>query len=223
VYAAMLKNLDDNVGRLLAHLKERGLDKNTIVIFTSDNGGFIGADKKKGSDVPVTNNAPLRSGKASLYEGGIRVPLMIRWPGVTPARSECATRVILTDLFHTCMHAAGMKPAADLTDGKDLTLLLKNPDAPLDRNALFFHYPHYYGTTTPVSAMIEDDWKALEYFEDGKIELFNIKEDPSEEKDVSKLEEGRVGAMRKKLHEWRAAVGANMPRPNPNFRPKMGL
>lgn len=220
VYAAMLKNLDDNVGRVLAHLQERGLEKNTMVIFASDNGGFIGADKKKSGGVPVTNNAPLRSGKGSLYEGGIRVPLMIRWPGVTPVRGDCGEHVILTDLFHTCMSAAGLTPPVDVTDGMDLTSLLKNPGAELRREALYFHYPHYYGTTTPVSAVLAGDWKLLEYFEDNHIELYKLHEDFSESHDLAAQFPDKAEAMRKKLHAWRESVGANLPQVNPDFKPK---
>jgi arylsulfatase A-like enzyme len=217
VYAAMLKNLDDNVGRVLTHLKERGLEEKTLVIFASDNGGFTGNDKRKSGNAPVTNNAPLRSGKGALYEGGIRVPLMIRWPGVTPARSDCGEHVILTDLFHTCMSAAGLKASPELTDGMDLTPLLKHPGAILERKALYFYYPHYYQTTTPVSAMLEGDWKLLEYFEDNRVELYNLHEDMSEKEDLSAQMPDRAAEMVKKLHAWRESVGANLPRVNPNF------
>jgi arylsulfatase A-like enzyme len=220
VYAGMLKSLDDNVGRVLAHLRERGLEQNTLVIFASDNGGFIGSDKKKSGSAPVTNNDPLRSGKGALYEGGIRVPLMIRWPGVMLRAATCAEPVILTDLFHTCMHAAGLTPAADLTDGTDLTPLLKDPSAKLERDALYFHYPHYYGTTTPVSAIRTRDWKLLEYFEDNHIELYNLHDDPSEQHDLAAQKPDEAASLLGKLHAWRESVGANLPQVNPGFRPK---
>jgi arylsulfatase A-like enzyme len=166
----------------------------------------------------VTNNAPLRSGKGSLYEGGVRVPLMIRWPGVTPPRSDCGEPVILTDLFHTCMSAAGLKASPELTDGVDLTPLLKDPAARLDRHALYFHYPHYYQTTTPASAVIEGDWKLLEYFEDDHVELYNLHEDAEERLDLSKRMPEKAAGLVKKLHAWRDSVGANLPRPNPGYR-----
>jgi arylsulfatase A-like enzyme len=219
VYAAMVKNLDDNVGRVLAHLKERGLEQNTLVIFASDNGGFIGNDKRKSGNAPVANNAPLRSGKGALYEGGIRVPLIVHWPGVTKP-GECAEPVIITDLFHTCMKAAGLSPSADLTDGMDLAPLLKDPSAKLVRDALYFHYPHYYHTTTPVSAIRTRDWKLLEYFEDNHIELYNLHDDPSEQHDLAAQKPDEAASLLKKLHAWRDSVGANLPRPNPNFVPK---
>jgi uncharacterized sulfatase len=219
VYAAMLKNLDDNVGRVLAHLRERDLEKNTLVIFASDNGGYVGPDRKKTGDVPVTSNAPLRSGKGSLYEGGIRIPLMIRWPGVTEKAGVCAEPVILTDMFHTCMSAAGLTPAADLTDGVDITALLKDPSAKLHRDTLYFHYPHYYSTTTPAGAIRDSGWKLLEYFEDRRVELFHLDHDPSEQRDLAAQEPDKAEALRRKLHAWRESVDANLPTPNPDFKP----
>jgi arylsulfatase A len=221
VYAAMVKNLDENVGRVLAHLEQRGLDRNTIVIFASDNGGYIGIDRKGGQTVPVTSNAPLRSGKGALYEGGIRVPFIVRWPGITPRGKECDEPVSLADLFPTLLAAQpGQVAAADLTavDGLDLTPLLKNPSAKLGRDALFFHYPHYYQTTTPVSAVRAGEWKLLEYLEDGRCELFNLKADLSERTDLAPQEPARVTELRARLDAWRKAIGAQMPKPNPSFR-----
>ncbi len=220
VYAAMLKNLDDNVGRILAHLEERGLDKNTLVIFASDNGGFIGQDKSRTQATPVTNNTPLRSGKGALYEGGIRVPLMIRWPGVTSKAAVCDEPVILTDLFQTCMSAADVPPPANATDGMDLAPLLKNPAASLGRDALYFHYPHYYGTTTPVSAIRTRDWKLLEYFEDNHVELYNLRDDPSEHDNLAPQKPDKAAELLQRLHAWRESVGAAMPKPNPDFKAK---
>jgi arylsulfatase A-like enzyme len=218
-YAAMVKNLDLNVGRVLAHLKQRGLDRNTLVIFASDNGGYVGLDKVGDRRVAVTNNMPLRSGKGSLYEGGVRVPLLARWPGVTPAGATCAEPVILTDLFQTLLAAAGLPPAADAVDGVDIAPLLRNPAAKLDRDALFFHYPHYYHTTTPVSAIRTRDWKLLEYFEDDRVELFDLRNDPGEQRDLAREMPDRAAALRQRLHAWRESVGAALPKPNPNFKP----
>ncbi len=220
VYAAMVKSLDDNVGRVLAHLEERGLDKNTVVIFASDNGGYIGPDNRKTGGLAVTNNAPLRSGKGALYEGGIRVPLMIRWPGVTPKAGVCTEPVILTDLFHTCMKAAGLTPDASLVDGTDLSPLLRDPGAKLNREALYFHYPHYYATTSPVGAVRLGDWKLLEYFEDHHLELFNLAHDPSEERDLAAEKPDVAQGLLKKLQAWRESVGAHMPTANPGFKGK---
>lgn len=222
VYAAMVKNFDDNVGRILAHLKERGLDKNTLVIFASDNGGYVGPDKAGGRDMPVTNNTPLRSGKGSLYEGGIRVPLLIRWPGVAQAGATCDEPVILTDMFNTLLAAAKIPQPADVTDGRDLAPLLKNPASKLERDALFFHYPHYYATTTPASAVRARDWKLLEYFEDNRVELYNLRDDPGEQRDLAKEMPDKANALREQLHAWRDSVRAALPTQNPDFKPGKG-
>lgn len=218
IYAAMTKNLDDNVGRVLEHLKRRGLYRNTVVIFASDNGGYVGYDTRCGRKIPVTNNAPLRSGKGSLYEGGIRVPLMVRWPGVARSGATCDEPVILTDMLQTLLKVAGLPPAPDAPDGLNLVPLLKDPAAKLDRDALFFHYPHYYHTTTPVSAVRARDWKLLEYFEDNRVELYNLREDLSEQHDLAKAMPEKAAAFREQLHAWRSAVGAAIPAPTPDFK-----
>ena len=221
VYAAMIKSLDENVGRVIDRLKERGLYENTIVVFTSDNGGYIGIDKQAGQTIPVTNNSPLRSGKGSCYEGGIRVPLLIRWPGITTANSVCHEPTIVMDLFTTLLSAAGVEiPAASILDGLDLRPLLENPTAKLERDAIYFHYPHYYATTTPVSAVRSGDWKLLEYYEDNHIELYNLKEDISEATELSTAQPEMAAQLRKKLRRWRDDVDANEPMINPNFTPR---
>jgi arylsulfatase A-like enzyme len=221
VYAAMVKSLDESVGRVLAHLKKRGLEDNTLVVFTSDNGGFVGVDRRSGLSVPVTSNLPLRSGKGSLYEGGIRIPLLVRWPGVTPKGVVCKEPVLLADLFHTLVAAAGLPRAKDsVADGLDLSPLLKDPAGKLTRDALFFHYPHYYATTTPVGAVRAGDWKLLEYFEDDHVELYNLKDDPGEKTDLARKRPARAAKLRKRLQAWRKAVDAAMPSPNPGFKAK---
>ncbi len=148
------------------------------MIFASDNGGYIGTDTKVGQTVPATNNAPLRSGKGSCYEGGIRVPLIVHWPGVATQDAVCREPVIIMDLLPTLLGAAGIELPDDVTfDGLSLTPLLKEPSGQLDRDALCFDYPHYYSTTTPVSAVRSRDWKLLQYDEDNLVELFNLKQD----------------------------------------------
>ncbi|MDO8538874.1 MAG: sulfatase [Opitutaceae bacterium] len=219
VYAAMVKSIDEGVGRVLDRLRERGLAGNTIVVFTSDNGGFIGIDRKAGQTVPVTNNAPLRSGKGSLYEGGIRVPLLVRWPGVTAGGAVCDAPVLLADLNPTLLRAAAQSPNS-LCDGLDLQSLLRDPRARLERDALFFHYPHYYATTTPVSAVRAGGWKLLEYFEDGRLELFNLDSDPAEQTNLAAREPQRAAALRTRLENWRREVGAVLPARNPDFKGK---
>jgi arylsulfatase A-like enzyme len=218
VYAAMIKSLDDSVGRVIARLAERGLEKDTIVVFTSDNGGYIGVDRASGQQTPVTNNSPLRSGKGSLYEGGIRVPLMVHWPGVIMA-GTCDAPVILTDLFPTLAAATKLEVAPETApDGVDLWPLLKNTAARLDRDALFFHYPHYYETATPVSAVRSGEWKLLEYLEDDRVELYNLRDDPSEKSELASAHADQAESLRSRLHAWRQEVGARMPTVNPDFR-----
>mgnify|MGYP003334281089 CR=1 FL=1 len=216
VYAAMVKSLDDSVGRVLDHLKQRGLEEKTVVIFTSDNGGYIGTEK--GQTMAVTSNAPLRSGKGALYEGGTRVPLIVRWPGITPAVAECREPVVLMDLFHTLDGALSGERPNEPADGLDLKPLLQHPDTKLNREALYFHFPHYYATTTPVGAIRAGDWKLLEYFEDGRCELYNLKDDLSEKTDLASRMPDKAASLLKQLQRWRAEVGAAAPMPNPAFK-----
>ena len=219
VYAGMMKSLDESVGRVLAKLKDAGLDKNTIVVFASDNGGFVGIDRKSGQTVPATNNAPLRSGKGSCYEGGIRVPLIVHWPGVTTQGAVCREPVIVMDLLPTLLAASGIELPDDVAfDGLNLGPLLRNPSGKLDREALYFHYPHYYSTTTPVSAVRTRDWKLLEYYEDNRAELFHLKKDLGETTDLAKQYPERTAQLRSQLQRWRDEVGAQEPEPNPDFK-----
>lgn len=215
-YAGMVKNLDDNVGRLLAALDDLGIADRTLVVFSSDNGGFLGPIGRE-PDRPVTNNYPLRSGKGSLYEGGIRVPLIVRWPGVTRTGAVCDAPVISTDLYRTMIEVAGAKPsldAAQQADGQSLTPLLRDLSATSDR-AFFWHYPHYYSTTTPASAVRLGDWKLIEYHEDGRFELFNLANDPGEAHDLAASNSDKATELRDKLHAWRREVSAQMPTVNP--------
>jgi arylsulfatase A-like enzyme len=219
IYAAMTRDLDVDVDRVLAHLHERGLDGNTIVVFASDNGGYTGLSK--GQKEPVTNNYPLRSGKGSLYEGGIRVPLIVRWPGLTPHGAICHEPVQLMDMFYTLTAGANIpnpKMPAN-PDGIDITPVLKDPDIHLNRDALYFHFPHYYGTvTSPVSAIRSRDWKLLEYFEDHHTELYNLKDDLSEKTDLSKQNPEKTSDLLARLHAWQTSVNVTFPTQNPAFQ-----
>ena len=215
-FAAMVRSLDENFGRVLAHLQKRGLAERTIVIFNSDNGGYNGNYKKQ----QVTDNAPLRSGKGSLYEGGVRVPLIVSWPGATPRGALCREPVLSTDLFYTLLDMAGLPAPAGTADGLSLASLLKNPAAHLQRDALFFHYPHYYGTTSPVSAIRMGDWKLLEYYEDQHVELYNLHADLSEKTDLAAEQPERAKQLRERLHAWLDASGAQLPTKNPDFKPR---
>ena len=181
------------------------------MIFASDNGGYIGQYDKQ----TVTDNTPLRSGKGSLYEGGIRIPLIVSWPGVTPHGKVCGQPVVTTDMYYTLLTMAGLSVPDDPgAEGRDLTPQLKQPDAALARDALFFHYPHYYATTSPVSAVRAGDWKLLEYYEDQHVELYNLREDLSEQKNLAETMSDKAQTLRDRLHAWLQATDAQMPAKN---------
>lgn len=207
VYAGLIESVDDSVGRILDKLDELKLAENTIVVFTSDNGGLIGS----------TSNAPLRAGKGSAYEGGVRVPLIVRWPGVTPAGAVCHAPVISADFYPTLVAITGASaPASHAVDGESLVPLLRQT-GPLNRDALYWHYPHYHpGGATPYSAVREGDFRLVEFHEDGRVELYDLKNDVGESHDLASELSEKAAALREKLHAWRREVGAQMPSPNPN-------
>lgn len=212
VYAAMVHSFDDSVGRIVDRLEQLGLAERTMLIVTSDNGGYVNEHRGR----TVTSNFPLRSGKGSLYEGGIRVPLIVRFPGTVPAAAQCAEPVASADLFATVLEAAGVAFPADQDadrDGVSLLPLLRQPEGKLNRPILAWHYPHYYPTTTPVSAVRSGNWKLLEYHEDMRVELYDLANDPSEEHDLAAERPERAEELRERLHDWRAEVGAQMPSP----------
>ena len=209
-YAGLIESVDDSVGVLLRTLDELKLTGNTLIIFTSDNGGLMLPLRE-----PVTCNAPLRAGKGSAYEGGVRVPLIVKWPGVTRPGSVCRTPVISADYFPTLLEAAASRNDATV-DGESIVPLLKQ-SGPLRRDAIYWHYPHYHpGGATPYSAVREGDWRLVEFLEDNRVELYNLKDDLSEATDLSAKQPDKAAALRRKLHEWRERVGAQMPSPNPN-------
>lgn len=213
-YAAMVASLDKNVGRLLAKLEELGVADRTVVLFTSDNGGFINQYRGQA----VTNNAPLRSGKGSLYEGGVRVPLMIRWPGVTPNGATCRQPVSTIDFYPTLLEIAGLPGNAEhnaSVDGKSLVPLLIKPDGNLDRRTLYWHYPHYYPTTTPVSSIRQGDWKLLHYYEDDRAELYNLADDLGEQNDLAAARPEVAKRLRTELDGLLSGVDAQLAQPNP--------
>ena len=217
IYAAMVHILDQNVGKLLKKLDELDLTKNTVVVFTSDNGGFINEWDGK----TVTNNFPLRSGKGALYEGGIRVPTMIRWPGVTIPGATCDYPITTQDFYPTLLEMANLKgdpKQVEEFDGISLAPILKNPQAKLEQREMYWHYPHYYMTTRPVSAILQGDWKLLEFFEDNHVELYNLKDDIGEKNDLAKTHPAKTAELLKLLSEWRKNVNAPMPRPNPDYQ-----
>ena len=212
--AAMVASLDENFGRLLDTLDELGISDDTVIILTSDNGGYV----NRYDGVQVTDNTPLRSGKGSLYEGGIRVPAMIRWPGVTPSGSVNETPVSTIDYYRTLLSVAGVDGDPDYNrtvDGMDLSPLLRDPGAQVDRAALFFHYPHYYATTSPVSAVRVGDWKLLRYYEDARIELYNLADDIGETNDLASARPDLAASLLARLEAWWERVEAQHPSPHP--------
>lgn len=218
VYAAMIHSLDENVGRIRAALEERGVADRTVLVFASDNGGYINVNRGR----RVTDNGPLRSGKGSLYEGGLRVPLIVRWSGVTP-EGETSHRVALSnDLYPTLLEMAGATPEAPspaAEDAQSLVPFLRDPGRGDVRGPVFWHYPHYYffPKTTPVSAVRDGDWKLIEFLEDGKLELYNLREDLGESRDLSGSHADKARELGRTLESWRVRVGAQMPTPNPTW------
>lgn len=217
-YAAMIEHVDESVGRIMAKLDELDLAENTLLIFTSDNGGL--RQTYTGTGEIVTSNAPLRGEKGELYEGGIRVPLIVRWPGVTPEGAVCDEPTISIDFWPTFAEAAGAELSQHQTiDGLSLLPVLRDPQASLDRQAIYFHYPHYHHNR-PAGAIRAGDWKLIEYFEDGSVELFNLEEDISESRNVAGQYPDRAESLKRQLAQWRESVDARMPKPNPKHDPE---
>ena len=213
VYAAMLASLDDAVGSVVKALDDLGIADRTLVVFTSDNGGLSTAE---GSP---TSNAPLRAGKGWLYEGGIRVPLIVKGPQIDRPGRTCDVPVVTTDLAATLMDLAG-RPAAfrKELDGVSLLPLLTSSGNP-EREAIFWHYPHYGNQGgSPGGAIRQGDWKLIEFYEDNRIELYNLKQDPGEQHELAALEPRWASELLQRLHAWRASLGAAMPTPNPDYR-----
>ena len=210
-YAAMVERVDESVGQVMATLKELGLEQNTVVIFTSDNGGFYKA----------TSNAPLRANKGSYYEGGIRVPLLIKWPAVTKPGWVSAEPVTCTDFYPTCLAAAGLplRPGQHL-DGLNLQPLLAG-GASLGRKSLFWHFPHYneHPSAVPSSVIRKGPWKLIQTFDPEGVELYNLTDDLSETHNLASEKPDLVAELRRELNAWRRDVGAEMMRPNLDYDP----
>jgi len=208
-YAAMVHSVDDSTGKILAALDACGLADNTIVIFTSDNGGLLGP----------THNAPLRAGKGHPYEGGIRVPVIVRWPGAVAPGSTCDVPVTSVDYFPTLLAATGVQPPDGVViDGEDLTPLLKQT-GPLRRGAIYWHFPHYRGSIYPYSIIRAGDWKLLKRYAGRPFELYNLKDDLSEKTDLAEKMPQKVKELDKRLTAWLKHTGAKVPRPNPDYKP----
>ncbi|MBL9200710.1 MAG: sulfatase [Opitutaceae bacterium] len=223
VYAAMIASVDESVGRILALLDELRLADNTVVIFSSDNGG-VGGYAREGlarNAGDVTDNAPLRHGKGSLYEGGTRVPWIVRWPGQVPAGATNDTPLIHVDVYPTVAALAGaMLPERQIFDGESFAPLMLGRGTKLAREAVFQHFPGYLGAgadqyrTTPVSTIIAGDWKLMEFLEDGRLELYNLREDIGEKNNLATASPAKAKELHGKLVAWRVAIKAPMPTKN---------
>jgi arylsulfatase A-like enzyme len=211
VYAAMISSVDENLGRLLTRLRDLGLDNNTVIIFTSDNGGL------STSEGSPTCNSPLRAGKGWLYEGGIRVPLIIRFPGKTRAGAERKTPVSSIDFFSTIVEMTGSGPVSVKTDGASIMPLLKKDK--MKPRPLFWHYPHYSNQgVEPGSAVRLGKYKLIDNFERERQELYDLENDISETNDISSLNPEKTRELFKLLEDWRKKTNARMMEQNPNWK-----
>lgn len=209
-YATMVESVDQAVGRIRDKLQELKISGNTVIMFTSDNGGLLGP----------TNNAPLRSGKGNPYEGGIRVPLIIYWPGVTKTGAVSPVPVTSVDYFPTICGAVGLKAPDGLAiDGVDLMPVLKGEDS-LGREDLFWHFPHYRGRIMPYSIIRSGNWKLLKRYVGKPYELFNLAEDIGEKEELAEKMPDKVKELDAKLVEWLKKTGAKVPKPNPDYAGK---
>ncbi len=213
VYAAMIESVDQSVGRVMKKLEELGIAGNTIVFFMSDNGGLATAEGQP------TCNLPLRGGKGWLYEGGIREPMLVKWPGVVQPGSTCDQPVTSTDFYPTMLEMAGLplKPQQHM-DGESMVPLLKGTGGQ-KRQAIYWHYPHYSNQGGgPGGAVRAGDFKLIESYEDNRVELYNLRADLGEQHDLATERPEKAAELRKMLHEWRNEVGAVMPQPNPDWK-----
>lgn len=215
VYAAMVESMDESVGQILEQIEKLGIAEKTIVLFASDNGGLIYEGSRKES---VTSNVPLRAGKGHLYEGGIRVPMIVRWPGVTEPGTVVDVPVTSADFFPTILEMADLPESAGV-DGESLVPLLRQSGT-LGRESIFWHYPHYSNQGgEPSGAIRRGDYKLIELYRDGKLELYNLRNDIGEENDLAEQLPNRAGQLHRSLKKWRVGVGAAMPKENPDYDP----
>ena len=211
VYAATIQTLDDAVGRLLTHLDNAGLRDRTLVVFTSDNGGL---HMPEGRHARITHNTPFRAGKGYLYEGGLRVPLIVDGPGLAKRR-VIDSPFINTDWMATLLDLIGA-PVTDGGDGVSQVKLLTTGSAPAGARPLYWHIPHYTNQgSRPAGAVRDGKWKLVEHYDDGKVELFDLAADVGEMTDLSGAETKRTGLLREQLRAWRRSVAAQENTPNP--------
>jgi arylsulfatase A len=215
IYAAMLESVDQGVGRIVAKLDELKLTERTLIVFTSDNGGL---SVLEGPNTPATSNSPLREGKGYLYEGGIRVPLLIRWPGVIKPGRVNASPVSSIDFFPTLLELCGVTSKAAV-DGVSLVPVIRD-NAALKREALYWHYPHYSNQGgRPGAAVRAGDWKLIEFYDTDRRELFNLKDDAAEIRNRAADKPEVVKDLQARLDVWRKDVGAHRMKPNPDYKP----
>ena len=221
-FAAMVHSVDDSVGRMMKKLDQLGLTESTAVIFMSDNGGLSTLVKGRGglASNPPTCNLPLRAGKGWLYEGGIREPMIIRWPGVTRAGSTCGAPVTSTDFYPTMLEMASLPQRPEQhCDGVSLVPLLKGAKA-LERKAIYWHYPHNHGSgSVPSAAVRTGDWKLIEWYGAKRVELFNLAADIGETKDLSGSNPAKTRELHALLAAWRKDVGAVIPTGGDKVKP----
>lgn len=212
VYAAMIKSVDESVGRVLQYVKEKGIEDNTIIIFTSDNGGIIRSKN------PVTSNLPLREGKGTAYEGGVRVPLIVKWKGKIKENTQSEVPVIGTDLFPTLAALTNSNISSiNNIDGVNIAPLLLGGQT-IKRDALYWHYPHYHSEgATPYSSIRDGDYKLISFYENGKMELYNLKNDVGEQNNLVEKEPKMAAMLLKKLNAWKHITGAQDPLVNPKY------
>lgn len=212
-YAGLLEELDSLVGAVVESLKRADALENTLLVFVSDNGGL----EREMGGWPGTLNRPLRNEKGSLYEGGIRVPMIASWPGTIKAGSLNSIPAITTDLYPTMLEAAKITTLrSESLDGSSLLSELKNPSYKLKRDSLYWHYPHYHHSR-PSGAVRNGDWKLIEFFDTGELELYNLQQDIGEAQNLATQYSVRVKEMHALLKQWRHSVNAQMPQPNPAY------
>jgi len=206
-FAGMVQSVDESVGRVMKKLEEMGVADNTVVIFMSDNGGLSTVPREA-----PTSNLPLRAGKGWLYEGGIREPMIIKWPGVVRRGSVCSEPVTSTDFYPTMLEMAGLPLMPEQhVDGVSLMPLLKN-EGKLKRKAIYWHYPHYHGSgNRPSGAVRAGDYKLIEWYEDNSVELYNLRDDMGEKHDLAKEMPEKAAELRSMLRKWRKQMKAKMP------------
>lgn len=233
-YAAMVESVDDSVGRVLETLRRLDLEDRSLVVFFSDNGGLATTYHASGHQgrleaqgmgchtefVPATSNGPLRLGKGFLYEGGIREPCVVRWPGVVEPGSVCPTPIISDDFFPTLCDVAGIAPDDVKTngpiDGRSILPLFEDASATLDREAIHWHFPHFSNEGgRPTSAIRAGRWKLIEHLESGKVELYDLEADVGETVNLAEKMPDVTKRLQSMLDRWRKEVGAEMPTPKP--------